>query len=193
MTKIININKYGQISEKSVISLTYDNLYKKAGFSKPIDFKFINSWKEDTSYIQLYAKTSGRANNENKYELPPPVDNTIYYGTLVFLKSTEEKTFSETSIIDYSKDEFTKFIDKQFGGFEDIGSQDSSTEPDEIQQIDPKFITKDGYVKDGFVVDSDKETDESDSEFFYDDELQYEEYTDEEDDDDVTDDATDEQ
>ena len=34
--------------------------------------------ENDDKYVSLYAKDSGKANTENKYELPPPLDNELY-------------------------------------------------------------------------------------------------------------------
>lgn len=29
--------------------------------------------------VDLYGKTEGKANTENKYDFPPPVDNTLFF------------------------------------------------------------------------------------------------------------------
>ena len=31
--------------------------------------------------IQVFAKTDGRANSENKYDFPPPIDTKLFYGS----------------------------------------------------------------------------------------------------------------
>ena len=51
--------------------------------------------------------------------------------------------------------EWTCIYDKLYGGFEDLGEEDSYSSEEEI---DPELLTKEGYSKeDGFVVDSDED------------------------------------
>ena len=45
-----------------------------------------------------------------------------------------------------------------FGGFEDIEDSDNETETEDEE--DDRPLTKDGYVKDGFVVDEEEEEEE---------------------------------
>jgi hypothetical protein len=49
--------------------------------------------------------------------------------------------------------------EKLFGGFEDIGDEDSEDEEDEDEDDDVSR-TKEGYVKDDFIVDDDEEEDD---------------------------------
>lgn len=183
MSSIVLINKYGIITNKKVNNLNESNIYKKAGFRKPDDFDLLYSWNVSKQYIHMYGKKNGKANNENKFELPPPVDKTIYYGTLTFIKSTSNDEIIE-NIIDFNKEEFTKFIDNQFGGFESIGSNsDDDYETDELEEVPTKYKTKEGYLKDDFVVSNSTSSKDSssDEDFAYDSELQYESYSDESD------------
>ena len=54
-----------------------------------------------------------------------------------------------------------KVYEKLFGGFEDLKSESESE--DELDEVPDDMKTKDGYLKDGFVVDShsDKSNDKS--------------------------------
>lgn len=51
-------------------------------FQKDNDFSKQIEWKitvEKQKYkISVYAKTDGRANTENKYDFPPPIDNVLF-------------------------------------------------------------------------------------------------------------------
>ena len=74
----IVIEKSGSIKE---IKLKEDDeYYKKAGFKSSSDFAKQTSWEVKCNgkqmQIDLYGKTKGRAGQENKYEFPPPVDNS---------------------------------------------------------------------------------------------------------------------
>ena len=74
-------------------------------------------------------------------------------------------------------DEFEKIYEEMFGGFEDL-TKTSESEEDELENIPEEEKTKEGYLKDGFVVDDDE--DEEDSDYIPD----TEEKSDEEDDED---------
>jgi transcription elongation factor SPT6 len=54
-----------------------------------------------------------------------------------------------------------------FGGFEDIGSQDSEEESEDDLSDPDVPRTKEGYVKDGFIVDDDDEEDDDEEEEEY--------------------------
>jgi hypothetical protein len=57
-----------------------------------------------------------------------------------------------------------KIYEKLFGGFEDIGTTaaEDDNEEDELENVPKHKKTKNGYLKDGFVVDS-SDADESES------------------------------
>jgi len=76
-------------------------------------------------------------------------------------------------VADMSVKEFEDIIEHLYGGFEDIDSNDDDEDnEDDEDSVDlPK--TKEGYVKDDFIVDSDE--DEDDTEETDEDELETEE------------------
>ena len=55
-----------------------------------------------------------------------------------------------------------KVYEHLFGGFEDIDDPDSEAEysEDELDSVPAEKKTKNGYLKDGFVVDADDESDD---------------------------------
>jgi len=59
-----------------------------------------------------------------------------------------------------------KIYEKLFGGFEDLAATcaEDEEEEDELANVPAEKKTKDGYLKDGFVVDSDGEEDDDDYE-----------------------------
>ena len=64
---------------------------------------------------------------------------------------------SSTQIFDLTVDEWEKCYAKLFGGFEELGEEDSYSSEEEIPE---HLKTKEGYSKEGgFVVDSDDEDD----------------------------------
>lgn len=162
MPSIIVIEKLGTIKPVSVKSVVENELYKKAGLKTADGFKCFTNWSVEYSKqqytISLYGKTTGRANYENKYEFPPPVDNTLFFGNCVLIAKSAEGT-----IVDLTEDIWENIYETLYGGFEDIGEEDSECDSDsEIEDVGKR--TKNGYVKDGFVVDDDDEDDEDDDE-----------------------------
>jgi hypothetical protein len=160
--KIVIVKKTGALGEldwKKNIDLVH--IYKKCGFRKNKDFGKRHTWKiQDGEYVSLYAKDNGRANTENKYELPPPLDTPLYFGGLAIIKHTEE-TPSNENCENISAIEWKTLREKLMGGFEDL---DEEEEESEEEYVDPKDLTKHGYKKDGFVVDDNTIEFNSDSE-----------------------------
>jgi len=151
MPSILIVEKNGTIKPLNAKNLTSDELYKKAGFKTNTDFERQTTWNVDLDgkhyCISLYGKKTGRANQENKYEFPPPVDSILYFGNCV-LVNTINDTYTDISVSDWEK-----VYEHLYGGFEDLdNSSDSSSEEDEDEAA-PK--TKSGYVMDDFIVDDD--------------------------------------
>ena len=75
---IIIVERLGSLKQLSIKDFKLEELYKKCGFKKAEDFAKQTEWnvKYDGKkyFIQVFAKTEGRANSENKYDFPPPID-----------------------------------------------------------------------------------------------------------------------
>jgi hypothetical protein len=151
------VDKSGAISEQIVKSYNEDELYKKAKFKTNDGFSAKTTWNiEDLngkSYsITVFGKIDGRANQENKYEFPPPIDTTLFFGSCIIVNKIDNIAVNLTS------KEWDKVYEHLYGGFEDIGDEDSDEE--EIEDLEGVPLTKNGYVKDGFVVDDDADDDD---------------------------------
>jgi hypothetical protein len=149
---ILIIEKTGTVKETTIKSFDESDLYKKAGFKTEDGFKCHTTWNieelDGISYsISVYGKTNGRANQENKYEFPPPIDNTLFFGSCIIINKRAAVPNSITA------KEWDKIYDHLYGGFEDLGEEDSAEESDD--EDDDVIKTKAGYAKDGFVVDDD--------------------------------------
>jgi hypothetical protein len=169
-----------------------NELYKKAGFKSAEGFILQARWTSTSkkcSYdVSLFGKSSGRAGQENKYDFPPPVDEKLFMGCCVLISKNSETG----EINDLTKERWNQCYEHLFGGFEDLGDEDSEMSEDEID--DDVSRTKEGYVKDGFIVDDseleaeaeveeddDEETDETEDEETVDEEEEDEEEDDEDD------------
>jgi len=149
--KIVVIKKNGTLCDldwKKNIDLK--DIYKKAGFRKENDFAKRNTWKiGDNDFISVFSKNTGRANTENKYELPPPVDSDLYFGKLIVMRHSEQNPAAE-NCLDLTADDWNTIYNKLMGGFEDL---DDNEEESEEEYVAPEDLTKQGYKKDGFVVE----------------------------------------
>lgn len=156
MGKIVIVEKNKTLKETKVREFLLEQLFKKANFKSNKDFMNRHTWKMKDHYISLYAKNSGRANNENTYELPPPIDSQLYFGKMLLVKHADEQ-ISNNNVVDLTIEEWEKYYEKLFGGFIDLGDEDSYSEEEEIPE---KYKTKEGYSKeDGFIVDDNEEED----------------------------------
>ena len=158
MPSILIIDKNSVIKPYNTKTFVEDELYKKAGFKSKEGFAKHAEWnvtiKNTTSTVVLYGKTTGRAGQENKYDFPPPADNTLFFGSCVLVCTSGE------NVVDISHADWEKIYEQLFGGFEDINADDSADEEDDTEEDENVPRTKEGYVKDGFIVDDD-ETEES--------------------------------
>ena len=174
MPKIIIIEKTGTLKELNVKDFSEETLYKKAGLKSKEGFGLQHTWGPDDSIdhsIRLYAKKTGRAGQENKYDFPPPVDNVLFFGSCILVGHDVDTG----EVVDLEEDDWEEIYEYLFGGFEDIGESDDDDEEDdvdtedELENIRKKTgvvvkQTKQGYAKDGFIVDDDEEND-ADEEF----------------------------
>jgi hypothetical protein len=156
---VLIVEKSGTIRETAIKSFSEADLYKKAGFKTSDDFQLKHVWNvnlEDTKYcIHLYGKEKGRAGMENKYEFPPPVDNVLFFGSCVLVN----KDVATNEVTRLSEKEWEAIYDFLYGGFDDIGDEESACSRDEYDETEIAQglkITKAGYIKDGFVVDDEE-------------------------------------
>jgi len=178
---IIIVEKEGKLKPLSIKDFKMEELYKKCGFKKGDDFIKQVEWNAkyegEKYFIEVYAKTEGRANSENKYDFPPPIDTKLFFGNCAVLAYTK-KTDGSKCYTDLSLTLWSKIYEKLFGGFEDLSANaaEDEAEEDELDKIPKEKKTKHGYLKDGFVVDSsDADEDEENISSSYDDEDESEE------------------
>ena len=159
---VIIIEKTGTIKTTTIKEFKEEDLFKKCGFKKNTDFIHQTDWSiklDGKKYkVGLFAKKDGKANNENKYDFPPPVDNDLYFGScaLVCKVCVKESEYEYTS---FTVELWEKMYEKLFGGFENLAltSLEDENEEDELANIPAEKKTKQGYLKDGFVIDSEED------------------------------------
>ena len=175
---VLVFEKNGTIKELAIKKFNELELFKKAGLKSSTGFNNRTIWNVDgikgkSYHLSLFGKIDGRANSENKYEFPPPVDNTLFFGNCILINKDEDDV-----PINMTKKEWLEVYDHLYGGFDDIGDDD-----DEEEEDDELPRTKSGYVKDDFIVDDDEEDDDDYDDDDDDDDDDEEEFDDNEEDD----------
>jgi hypothetical protein len=156
---IVIVEKNGDLKSLTVKDFKEEELFKKCGFKKAEDFVRQTEWKLKTKtgkyLVTLYGKTEGRANSENKYDFPPPVDMKLFFGSCA-LTAKIGNSEGQWEYTHLTLEMWEQFYEKLFGGFEDLATtaKEDEEEEDELANVPKEKKTKDGYLKDGFVVDS---------------------------------------
>jgi len=163
---VIIIQKNATLKPYYIKNYKEEELYKKCSFKNNEGFNKQVEWKvkleKETYLISMYGKLEGKANMENKYEFPPPIDNKLFFGSCLLVCRIQK--IKEINLISLTLSLWEKIYEKLFGGFEDLNAlvNEDETEEDELDLIPKTMKTKKGgYLKDGFVIDSDDEENES--------------------------------
>ena len=163
--KILVVEKSGEIKEVhysgggSEAETNLADISKKAGHKNPEGFDHVETWNlplHGQEYsIRLYGKIRGRANYENKYEFPPPVDTLLLFGSCALIRHDTQTN----QIVGLTAKEWSNIYEYLYGGFDDLeGVEDDDDEEEEEDEDDgEEGKTKSGYKKDGFVVDYDED------------------------------------
>lgn len=164
MVKVVVIDKQGNVKTSTVNKFNLDTLYKKCKFRDSENFENRHTWKWDDKHVSLFAKISGRANTENKYDFPPPMDNELFFGPTLLCAHTETD-LSNNNVINFTNENWEELYEKLMGGFENIGDEDSERSADEDDEdFDPDNMTESGYLKNSFVADDNEEIHNEDGE-----------------------------
>ncbi len=156
------VEKNGSLKDNEIQEslICAEELSKKCKFKKVDGFTKKTQWsysskKENVAnkiVVELWAKDDGMANSENKYEFPPPVDTELFFGACALVARD-----SKNNYVNLTKHMWNKIYEYLFGGFESLatngGDDDDDDEEDELASIPKNRKTRDGYLKDGFVVD----------------------------------------
>ena len=156
---IVLVDKTGELKELNVKDYKEDELFKKCGFKKADGFLKQTEWNvkfNGQKYsIMMFGKEDGKANMENKYDFPPPVDKKLLFGCCVLVGQLRDDSGAK-SLFNLTSCLWEKLYEKLFGGFEDLSAtnDDDDDEEDELDLLTKSKKTKGtGYLKDGFVVD----------------------------------------
>jgi hypothetical protein len=141
------------------IPLKYTKYLGTNDISRECDYSYMGN------KVSVFAYTQGHS--LNKHELPPPIDEEKYYGNIYVIYHDDTG-----NLLDFSQDDYDNFYTSSFGGFEDIGDEDSERSEDDEDD--------DGEDLKDFIVDDD-EIEEDEDEDYEDSEQEDEEYDSEDD------------
>lgn len=205
---IVVLKKNSDVHSSTLPTDGVDALYKRCGFKKHDGFRAHATWalpaEDQTIFVKVFGKTEGRAGSENKAELPPPVDSTIFFGNVAVVSfiGADPESAQPT---DLTAERWEKLYELLIGGTQSLGGAAADKadavadeEIEEEYELDEGLLglakSREGYAKDGFVVENEdmdeldpadpKEADDDDE----DDEEEDENDTGEDDDDDIGDD-----
>lgn len=149
MTTAICLKAIGKVSEfkinKDVFSSTKKklkladipkNMRRTIGFGK---LEKQHDFLRDDITISLYAWVDGEPGDENKHDLPPPMDTYLYFGNSYLIATKKNK------IIPFYEVDYNLFINSALDGFDELGSEDSWSEEEEVSDSDSihQFIVED--------------------------------------------------
>lgn len=181
---VILVDKNGTVKELTIKNFQEGELYKKCGFKKNDGFEMQCEWKKilfpsydskkenDVKKILYSVVVYGKKNKStvvNKYDFPPPIDNVLFSGNCVillkkYIYNRETKKQEGCLWENLTLQHWEKIYEKLFGGFELLShtKDKDENEPDELSTIDKSKLTKDGYVKDEFVVSDNEDNNDND-------------------------------
>ena len=165
--KFLIVEKNGDIKESEIKeeAICAEELAKKCKFKKTDGYIKRTEWgyvfkgengESSKIVVEMWGKDDGMANHENKYEFPPPLDHDLYFGACVLIARDYKNNY--TNLTEDMWDDIYEYL---FGGFESLAANEDEDEDeyDELDGIPMNRKTRDGYLKDGFVVDSNRITD----------------------------------
>lgn len=157
MVKVILIEKNATVKETKILKFDKENIYKKCKLKNNDNFEKRTTWKmNDNTNVTLFSRDEGRASSENKFELPPPVDNNLFFGCMILCAHSDDDLTND-NVKDLNLSDWKKLYEKLMGGpGEDLGDEDSERSEDE-EDIDLDDLDENGYLKDSFLVDDKEE------------------------------------
>jgi DNA-directed RNA polymerase subunit M/transcription elongation factor TFIIS len=104
-------------------------------FKKKEAPELLGSYPSKQQTLYLFGYTKGRAGQENKHELPPPHDQKLFFGDILIVVSKNKTSFAQA--VTFKAEEYETFYKKMFGDFEDLGSEDTDEEEEEVlEEVD---------------------------------------------------------
>ena len=133
MVKVVILERNGTISGID-ISVRCKNI--KSNLSKKIKLKGngnileICRWDNNDYDIVIFGWNAGLNVNENKHEIPPPYEDNIYFGDICCCKFDKSN-----KLINFNVDDYVKFYNNNYGGFDELLSDDSYNDESDYENM----------------------------------------------------------
>jgi DNA-directed RNA polymerase subunit M/transcription elongation factor TFIIS len=121
--------------------------------------EILGTYKYKTLILTLFGYSKGKAGTENKHELPPPLDNNLYFGDIVLVASTAPANYSKPTT--FKSEDYETFYTKMFGGFEDL---DSDEDEDSEEEEEEEEVVAEAEAEAEVVAEEEDEEEEDDEE-----------------------------
>jgi DNA-directed RNA polymerase subunit M/transcription elongation factor TFIIS len=127
--------------------------------------------------ITLFGYTTGKAGTENKHELPPPLDESLYFSDILLIASKKKTSWEKP--VSFTPEQYEKFYQIAFGGFEDLDGEEDDEDDDEdveeeedadeeeeIQQVSSSIKKKveEGIPEDEAIIEEEEVEEECEEE-----------------------------
>jgi hypothetical protein len=146
---IVLIEANGTVKTLKTKEMTLDTLYKKCGFRVNDDFLCRHTWNvtlkgsSEPYSVSLWGKKTGKANFENKYDFPPPLDKELFFGTCALIRGGQPPPSGETECTSNALNGSVSPI----GGFSGTVSPDGGVWACEAAAGPPLDLTKETWLK----------------------------------------------
>eukprot|EP00968_Pinguiococcus_pyrenoidosus_P020888 scaffold2601_cov198-Pinguiococcus_pyrenoidosus.AAC.4 len=109
----------------------------------PEEFKFVDKFYDedkDLSYF-VYGNLEGEAGTENKYEFPPPLDTTLFFGSVVIVGFSEQ----DESFVSISSPAWDDLCIDLVQGFANTAEDDSEEEESDVEEPEDEEEDEEEY------------------------------------------------
>jgi len=123
----------------------------------------IGSWTWQKYKLFLFGYKEGRAGTENKHELPPPHDEVMLFGDACIVASLDKSAEKPASL---TVDQYKKFYNTKFGGFDDVAEkadeeEEEEEEEEELEELEEDYDDEEiDEEEDGDVIEEEEEEEE---------------------------------
>ena len=124
-------------------------------------------YKFNNLNLYIFGYKEGRAGTENKHELPPPYDKTLFFGDILVVAS--KGSVWNKDFQSFLPEMYETFYEKAFGGFEEIDEDDENDESSDeesvvLEEIEEEIVEEKEEVDDSSEDESDEEEESEDEE-----------------------------
>jgi hypothetical protein len=144
MASVVVLQKNGELRSAKWRDVAFSAVQKNLKLGEPVTVLAKFDYADDGKLLILGSQ-SGEAGQENKHELPPPIDNVLLFGDAVAI-ATEAGDLQHPLNLTIAS--YKKWLTDAFKGFEEIdssesecawaSSSDSDEEEEEEEEEDPE-------------------------------------------------------